>query len=98
MLGGCVAGIAASAAGLAARELQGTPTANAHLHPDAVAACSARAAAYGTVKLIDVEQRSAGKIVVWGTAGDDAARQSFECAFGTRVTAFKLRPITPRSR
>ena len=96
-LGGCVAGMAASAVSMAAREARGAPASNAHLAPAAAAACSAQAAQHGTVKIIDVEQRSASKIVVWGTAGEGAARRSFECAFGTRITGFKLRPIPART-
>jgi hypothetical protein len=65
-LGGCVAGMAASAVSMAAREARGAPASNAHLAPAAAAACSAQAAQHGTVKIIDVEQRSASKIVVWG--------------------------------
>ncbi len=94
-LGGCVAGMAASAIGMAARNAQGQPASNEHLKPVASAACTARASQYGTVKIIDVEQRSASKIIVWGTAGDGKQRQSFECSFGTRITGFKLRPIKP---
>ena len=95
-LGGCVAGMAASAVGVAAREARGEPQSNAHLKPAAIAACSARAAAYGTVRIIDVEQRSADRLVVWGTAGEGDSRRSFECGFGTRVSYFRMREIAPR--
>ena len=94
-LGGCVAGMAASAIGMAARSARGQPASNEHLKPEASAACSARASQYGAVKIIDVEQRSASKIIVWGTVDDGKQRRSFECAFGTRITGFKLRTVKP---
>lgn len=92
---GCVAGMAASAVGMAARSAQGQPASNQHLKPAATAACSAQASPHGTVRIIDVEQRSANKIIVWGTVDDGKERRSFECAYGTKVTGFKLRPIKP---
>lgn len=92
-LSGCVAGMAASAAGMAVRAAQGEPVSNTHLSSQAVTACSERAAQYGTVHIIDVEQRSMDKLIVWGTADDGTQRRSFECAFGTKVTGFKVRPI-----
>jgi hypothetical protein len=96
-LGGCVAGMAASAAGMAIRSAQGEPQSNRHLQPTARTACSAHAAQFGTVHIIDVEQRSVGKIVVWGTVTDAKERRSFECAFTDKVTGFKLRPIAARN-
>ena len=93
-LSGCVAGMAVSAAGLAAQSARGTPRSNEHLLPEARKACEAYAAQYGAVHVIDVEQRSVSKIIVWGTVGDDRQRRSFQCDFGTRMTGFKLRPIT----
>ena len=93
---GCVAGMAASAVGMAVQGARGQPQGNAHLKPEAEKACSAQAARHGAVRIIDVEQRSAIRLVVWGTVDDGKQRRSFECAFGTRVTGFKLRPIAPR--
>lgn len=55
VLGGCVAGMAASAVGMAVQSAQGDPKSNAHLRDVAVEACSARAAPHGTVHIIDVE-------------------------------------------
>ena len=92
-LGGCVAGMAASAVGMAARSAQGQPASNEHLKPEAEKACRAQAAQYGAVHIIDVEQRAASKIIVWGTVDDGKERRSFECAFGTRVTGLRLRSI-----
>jgi hypothetical protein len=87
--------MAASAIGMAARSAQGQAASNEHLKPEAAAACTARASPYGAVRIIDVEQRSASKIIVWGTVEDAKQRRSFECAFGTRITGFRLRPIKP---
>lgn len=95
-LGGCVAGMAASALGMAVKEAQGDPKSNAHLRDVAVEACRARAAPHGAVHIIDVEQRSVDRIVVWGSAGEGADKRSFECAFGTEVTGFTLREIKRR--
>ena len=95
-LGGCVAGMAMGAAGTAIQAAQGHPKSNAHLQPTAKEACSANAASYGAVHIIDVEQRSADRIIVWGTVDDGKKRQSFECGFRTAITYFKLRDIRPR--
>ncbi len=95
-LGGCVAGMAASAVGMAVRSARGEPRSNAHLQPEAAKACSAHAAQYGAANIIDVEQRSIDKIIVWGTVGEGPARRSFECAYETKITSFKLRAIAPR--
>ena len=93
---GCVAGMAASAVGMAARSAQGRPASNEHLKPAATQECSARAAPYGTVHIIDVEQHTASRIIVWGTVDDGKERRSFECAYGTRIISFKLRAIRPQ--
>lgn len=95
-LGGCVPVMAAKAVGVAATGARGKPVSNAHLAPTAEAQCRRLAAPHGAVKVIDVEQARANRIIVWGTAGEGSRRQSFECHFGTAVIAFKLRPITPR--
>lgn len=95
-LGGCVAGIAASAVGMAVRSAQGEPQSNQHLQPAATQACSAHASQYGAVHIIDVEQRTVSRIIVWGTVGDGKGRRSFECSYETKITGFKLRAIAPR--
>lgn len=92
-LGGCVAGIAASAAGMAIQNAKRDRQDTSHLQPMARSACSAHAAQHGEVHIIDVEQRSAGRIIVWGTVTDASGRRSFECAFTDRVAGFKLRAI-----
>jgi hypothetical protein len=94
-LGGCVAGMAVGAANMAAQSAIGRPQGNEQLQPDAASACSASASKYGAVHIIDVEQRTASRIIVWGTVDDGKTRRSFECAFGTRVTAFRLSAIKP---
>ena len=92
-LGGCVAGLATSAVGMAVRSARGEPQDNAALLPTAVQACSARAAPYGTVKVIDKQQVSIDRIKVWGTADNGTTRHSFECTFGKKITGFKLRAL-----
>jgi hypothetical protein len=95
-LSGCLPMMAASAVGMAANSARTAPTSNAHLAPAAEAACKQLAAAHGVVHVIDVQQAKVNRIIVWGTAGEGAQKQSFECHFGTAVTAFKLRPIAAR--
>ena len=92
-LGGCLAGVATSAAGMAVRSARGKPQDNGYLAPNARQACSDRAAPYGTVKIIDMQQVAVDRIKVWGTADNGTVRQSFECSFGKKVNGFKLRPI-----
>ena len=96
-LGGCVPMMAVSAAGMVAQQAQRPVIGNEALQPQAREACSQRAAQYGAVHIIDVQQYSVSKIIVWGTADDGKQKQSFQCDFGTRITGFKLRPI-PSSR
>ena len=92
-LSGCMASLAASALGAAANSAQGKPQSNEHLQTEARQACSSHAGRYGTPRIIDVEQRSISKIVVWGTVGEGTERRSFECAYGTKISGFKLRAI-----
>lgn len=63
------------------------------MQPAAKAACSDSAARYGAVHIIDVQQRSVDKIIVWGTVDDGKQRRSFECGFETAISYFKLRDI-----
>src|SRR5690348_2041113 len=92
-LSGCVASMALSAASMAAQAAQGHPTSNEALQPQARDECSRQAAQYGAVHVIDVEQHSINKIIVWGTVDDGKAKRSFQCDYGTRITGFKLRDI-----
>jgi hypothetical protein len=94
-LGGCLPMMAASAVGMAAQSARGRPVGNEQLRPAARDACSAEAAQYGAVHVIDVQQASPSKIIVWGTVDDGKQKRSFQCDFGTRIAGFKLRPITP---
>ena len=77
---------------MAAQSARGRPVSNEALQPQARAACSAQAARYGTVNVIDVEQHRVDKIIVWGTV-DDGQRRLVPCDFGTKITGFTLRPI-----
>ncbi len=95
-LGGCVASMAATAASMAIQRAQPKPQSNAHLKPTAIQACTARAAQYGAVHIIDVEQRSAGRMIVWGTVTDAKERRSFQCHFTSAIADFKLRAIRTR--
>jgi Zn-dependent alcohol dehydrogenase len=96
-LGGCVASMAASAVGMAAESAMPKPKSNEILQPDAASACSAAAAKYGAVHIIDVEQQRISKIVVWGTVDDGKTKRSFQCAYGTKITGLKLSAIKPAS-
>ena len=78
---------------MAATAARGEPRSNEALKPQALSECSSRAAQLGTVHIIDVEQHSIGKIIVWGTVDDGKQKRSFECDYGTRITTFTLREI-----
>ena len=95
LLAGCVPMMALSAANMVARGAEGAPVSNAGAQDMARELCTQRAAQYGTVNIIDVEQHRVNQIIVWGTAGDGTQKRSFECDFGTKITGFKLRSITP---
>jgi hypothetical protein len=97
VLAGCVPMMAASAVTTVARSAQGRPVSNEGYQSTARDQCTAQAAQYGAVNVIDVEQHSVDKIIVWGTVGDGAARRSFECDYTTKITGFRLRAITPGS-
>lgn len=90
---GCVASMAASAVGMAVSGAKGAPQNNQMLQPAAAKACSNEASKYGAVHIIDVEQHSISKIIVWGTVEDGGNHRSFECDYGSKITSFKLRSI-----
>lgn len=94
-LSGCVASMAASAVSMAVSQTRHPAQSNEGLRPVAASKCSEKAAEYGAMHVIDVEQRSPAKIVVWGTVEDKDERRSFMCAFGTAITDFKLRKMNP---
>jgi hypothetical protein len=94
-LSGCVPMMAVSAVSMVGQATEGRPVSNAALQPQANDACTAQAAKYGTVNVIDVEQHRMNQIIVWGTVDDGKQKRSFECDFGTKITGFKLRDIHP---
>ncbi|HLL59848.1 MAG TPA: hypothetical protein VK391_08180 [Allosphingosinicella sp.] len=97
-LGGCVAGMAASAVGAAVNSARSQQAAaRARLSGQAAAeACTASASQHGQVRIIDVEVRSSSKLVVWGTVETAKGRRSFECSYNGKVSGLKLREIAAR--
>jgi hypothetical protein len=93
-LSGCALQAALAAAQLAQYVPETKRTSNAHLKPTATQACTDRARHYGSVYLVDVEQRRADRIIVWGSVTDaQRRRRTFECHFTTGIASFKLRDI-----
>ena len=93
-LGGCAVQAALAAVQLARYIPKSEGPSNEHLRPQATQACTQQAAQYGAVHVIDVEQRSAGRIIVWGSVTDpQQRRRTFECHFTTKLASFKLREI-----
>ncbi len=69
----------------------------AHLIPAATEACTRQAAQYGSVYVVDVEQRRDGRLIVRGSVTDaQQQRRTFECHFTTTVAGFRLREIDAR--
>ena len=97
-LGGCALQAAMAAAQLAEYLPETERRSNAHLRPTAVDACTQRAAQYGSVHIIDVEQRRADRIIVWGSVTDaQKQRRAFECHFTTGLARFKLADVIAAS-
>jgi hypothetical protein len=97
-LGGCAAGIAASAVGAAVRAADRPDRApREDPGPVARAACTAQAAQYGNVKIIDVVYRSAAKVVVWGSVEGEGRRRSFQCRWDGKIVGFELKDVEGRS-
>ena len=97
-LGGCVVQAALAAAQLAPYVRAPQGPSNAHLRPAALQACKDRAGQYGSVFVVDVEQRRADRIIVWGSVTDaQQRRRTFECHFTTRLAQFNLGEILPAS-
>ena len=93
-LGGCALQAALAAAQLAQYVELPEGRSNAHLKPAATEACTQRAAQYGSVYIVDVEQRRTDRIIVWGSVTDaQQKRRTFECHFTTRLAEFQLREI-----
>jgi hypothetical protein len=90
-LGGCAVQAALAAAELSQYVPESNGTSNAHLKPAATAACTRQAGQYGSVYIVDVEQRRTDRIIVWGSVTDaEQRRRTFECHFTTAVAQFKL--------
>lgn len=96
-LSGCIASMAASAVSMAVSRGGGRPQTNVALQPLAAKACTARAAQMGAVHVIDIEQRTPAKIIVWGTIEEKNQRLGFECSFGTEISDFKVYTINKTS-
>jgi hypothetical protein len=95
-LGGCALQAAMVAAELVPQIRAPLGTPNAHLKPVALKQCTERAAQYGSVFIVDVEQRRADRIIVWGSVTDaKQQRRTFECHFTTSLAAFKLGNVLP---
>ena len=95
-LGGCALQMAMAAADLVGNLPQHEGASNAAYKPTALQTCTAEAAKYGTPFVIDVEQRRADLLIVWGSVTDaQQHRRSFECRFTTKLRSFKLREIGP---
>jgi hypothetical protein len=96
-LGGCAAGLAASAVGAAVRAAD-RPDAPPREDPGPAArsACSARAAQYGAVKIIDTVYKSPARLVVWGSVEGEGRRQSFQCRYDGKVVGFHIKEVEAR--
>jgi hypothetical protein len=96
-LSGCAASLAASAVGAAVRAADRPDRApREDPGPAARAACTARAAPYGTVKIIDVVYRSVAKVVVWGSVEGQGAKRSFQCRWDGKIVGFELKEVGGR--
>ena len=94
-LSGCVAGMAASAVGLAADAAGPVGKYYKFMQAAARQASSAQAAQSGTVQVTSVTQAKDGEIVVLGTVQGTSGTPAFECSFVTTVTGFTLKPVQP---
>lgn len=96
-LGGCAASIAATAVGAAVRAADKPDRApKEDPGPVARAACSARAAPYGNVKIIDVVYKSVAKVVVWGAVEGEGRKRSFQCRWDGKIVGFELKEVEAR--
>jgi hypothetical protein len=95
-LGGCALQAAMLAHDMADEIRPALGPSNAHLKPAATQQCTQRAAQHGSVYVVDVEQRRADRIIVWGSVTDaQQRRRTFECHYTTALTRFELRDIAP---
>lgn len=96
-LGGCAAGIAASAVGAAVRAAdKPDKPPKEDPGPPARQACTVHASQYGTVRIIDVVYKSAAKVVVWGAVEGEGRRRSFQCRWDGKIVGFGLSEIEKR--
>ena len=95
VLNGCVAGMVASAVGVAAGggRGRGEPRNVEFMLVAARQACTAHASQYGTVEITGLKQADGNEIIVSGTVAGANGSSSFQCSFVTEITAFDLRPI-----
>ena len=97
-LGGCAVQAALLAAEVAPQIKGPLGPKNAHLKPQAIQACTQRAGQHGSVYIVDVEQRRADRIIVWGSVTDaQQRRRIFECHFTTDLARFKLGEVLAAS-
>jgi hypothetical protein len=97
-LGGCALQAAMMAAEIAPQLHGPMGPKNAHLKPQAIRECTQHAGQYGSVYIVDVEQRRADRIIVWGSVTDSQQRRrTFECHFTTRLGRFNLGEYLPAS-
>lgn len=90
-LGGCAVQAALAAAEIAPQIRGPLGPSNAHLKPAATQACTQRAGQHGSVFIMDVEQRRADRIIVWGSVTDpQRRRRTFQCHYTTALRSFKL--------
>jgi hypothetical protein len=90
-ISGCALQAALMAAELVPQVRGPLGASNAHLRPIATQQCTERARQYGTVYIVDVEQRRSDRIIVWGSVTDaQQRRRTFECHFTTTLRDFKL--------
>lgn len=96
-LAGCAASIAASAVGAAVRAADRPDKApKENPGPVARAACSARAAPYGNVKIIDVVYKSVSKVTVWGSVEGEGVKRSFQCRWDGKIVGFEMKAVEAR--
>ena len=97
VLSACVAGMVASAVGMAAGggRGQGEPRNVEFMLVAARKACSAHASQYGAVEVTGLKEADGNEIIVTGTVTDANGKNSFKCSFVTEITAFDLQPIQP---
>lgn len=97
-LGGCALQAAMIAAEVVPQIRGPLGPSNAHLKPAALQACTQRAGQYGSVFIVDVEQRRSDRIIVWGSVtGTQQQRRAFQCHFTTTLTRFDLGDVLTAS-